>query len=79
VRLYTTEKGVNAILMAVVPTVFCRNIGKNRCPFWTKEWFMEVYIHLYTPSQIVSTEDNYEKHFRIDNKTLISLIQKPSL
>jgi len=51
-RLYTTEKRVNAILMAVVPTVFCGNIDKNRCPFWSKQWFMEVNIHLYTPSQI---------------------------
>jgi hypothetical protein len=55
-RLYITEKGVNAILMAVVLTVFCGNIGKNRCPFWSKEWFMEINIHLYTPSQIINKD-----------------------
>jgi len=37
---------------------------------------MEINIHFH---KLVSTEDNYEKHLRIDNKTLISLIQKPSL
>ena len=31
------KKGVNAILMAVVPTLLCGNTGKNRCPFWSKE------------------------------------------
>jgi len=65
--------------MAIVPTLLCGN-DKNRWSLWRKERFMDrnIYsdIHLH---KLVSTKDDYEKHSRMGNKTLISLIHKPSL
>jgi len=75
-----TKKAANVILMAVVPTLLCGNNNKNRWSLWSKEKCMDrnIYsdIHLH---KLVSTKDDYEKHLRMGNKTLISLIHKPSL
>jgi len=78
-RLCVTEKAVNVILMAVVPTLLCGN-DNNRWSLWSKERCMDRYvysdIHLH---KLLSTKDDYEKHSRMGTKTLISLIHKPSL
>jgi hypothetical protein len=74
------EKAVNVILMAVVPILLCGNNDKNRQSLWSKERCMDrnIYsdIHLH---KLVSTKDDNEKHSGMGNKTLISLIHKPSL
>jgi hypothetical protein len=74
-RLCATEKRVNVILMAVVPTQLCGNNGKNRCPLWSKGWCMKRNIHSDINLQkFISTTDDHEKHLRMDNETLVHLM-----